>query len=318
MAQKSKAGAGKNPIKLGYDALDKESKSNLKGAGTSEKLLSLVKTSLDFLSDQADRVDLISKVSGKGYFAYALKTAPTNVSRPANRALFMDDATEVIKQWKELETRPLLEGQIARLCYTMANAYSMASDLFDRNNKKGPATYFERLIGHLAARRFGINPTKQAHFIVDGKSVSMTMDLIFDLGEAEPKIHLPVKLSTRERGGQAWAHQRMLDAAYGDEAYKALLVVHSETKLDSKKLEVVEICVPDQWLAYQTLVARMDRIYYFDIPERYATLARDFPDRVSLRPFADFIREVVSPAPSLGREDSTDRSSQATYPGLDS
>jgi hypothetical protein len=119
----------------------------------------------------------------------------------------------------------------------------------------------------------------------------MTMDFLIDLGEKHRKVHLPVKMSTRERVVQAWAHQRLLDAAYGHGVYRGIMVLFSETKLDSRSLEVVEICVPDQWLAYQSLLARMDRIYYFDPPQRYCSLSAQFSKLIVVKQFGEFFIE---------------------------
>ena len=110
------------------------------------------------------------------------------------------------------------------------------------------------------------------------------MDFLFDVGFAWPKIHLPVKMSTRERVVQAWAHQRLLDAAFGNDAFRGIMVLFSETKLDSRSLEVVEICVPDQWMAYQSLLAKMDRIYYLDPPDKYYALTARYPDLFAVKP----------------------------------
>ncbi|HLC23633.1 MAG TPA: hypothetical protein VJL08_04250, partial [Dehalococcoidia bacterium] len=130
-------------------------------------------------------------------------------------------------------------------------------ELFDRQNKKGPATYFESFIGHIFSRELGVNPKKQASLNIRGHSVRLTMDFLFD-GQRGIKLHLPVKMSTRERVVQAWAHQRILDVSFGENTYKGIMILFSETKLDSRSHEVVEICVPDQWLAYQTLLAKID------------------------------------------------------------
>ena len=54
------------------------------------------------------------------------------------------------------------------------------------------------------------------------------------------------------------------------------MVLFSETKLDTRNHQVVEICVPDQWLAYQSLLSKMERIYYFDLPLRYQELTDNF------------------------------------------
>lgn len=133
---------------------------------------------------------------------------------------------------------------------------------------------------------------KQAVLSVSGRRVRMTMDFLFETSDDAVNIHLPVKMSTRERVVQAWAHQRLLDSAYGSGRYKGIMVLFSKTKLDSRSREVVEICVPDQWLVYQTLLSKMDRIYYFDIPVRYRELTKDFPSTIQIRPFYKFFTEI--------------------------
>ena len=113
---------------------------------------------------------------------------------------------------------------------------------------------------------------------------------LFHLSEKR-RLHLAVKLSTRERVVQAWAHQRILDAAHGVGTYTGIMVLFGETKLASKSLEVVEVCVPDQWLVYQSFLSRMERIYYFDMPQRYAALAAKHPALIQIRQFARFFTE---------------------------
>ncbi len=264
------------PLSDPYMGLKKAAKNDMGGSTTSTKLLEVIGISLDFLNNECIPVELISMVPGKTYFSYALKSHKKLLSRPINKDLFSKKET-VFKNWSALEKGRCNKKLIEPLAYTMAIAYCAASDLFDRGNKKGPATYFECLIGHLFARELGINPSKKVTLPTMGHGVRMTMDFIFDLGAGKPKVHLPVKMSTRERVVQAWSHQRILDSAFGHAAYRGILVIHSETKLDLKERQVVEICVPDQWLAYQTHLATMDRIYYFDMPDRYAQIADKLP-----------------------------------------
>jgi hypothetical protein len=149
-------------------------------------------------------------------------------------------------------------------------------ELFDRQNKKGPATFFECLIGHIFASELKTNPEKKAVLNVEGQNVRLTMDFLFH-SENRRKVHLSVKMSTRERVVQAWAHQHILNSAFGIGSYLGIMVLFSETKLDSQSREVIEICVPDQWLIYQTLLAKIDRIYYFDCPSRYRELTARYP-----------------------------------------
>ena len=278
-----------SPLTDPYLSLKQAAVRNLGGPKTAAAINALVTTSLLFLDGQCGQVELVSHVPGKNYISYALKSAPRMISRPVNEALFDPDPKIISRQWAD--PSGLSENELARLSYTMGTADSVASDLFDRNNKKGPATYFEVLVGHIFARELGQNPTKQATLLVPPKTrVRLTMDFLFELPHGQFSVPLPVKMSTRERVVQAWAHQRLLDASFGEGKYRAILVIHSETKLGLAKRDVVEICVPDQWLAYQTFLSKMERIYYFDVPSRYAQLSKEFTV-IQLRQFGDFFLE---------------------------
>lgn len=277
------------PLREPYFQLKQSARQNLKSTEVSAGILNLFLISSKFLRTQCIEVELISLVQGKEYVSFATRKRPQMLSRPINKRLFTLDESEVPTQWrtwvKDKEKPPSHS-----VLYTLATTYGATSDLFDRNNKKGPATYFEFFIGHLFSRTFGVNPTKRAVLPLSNRSVKMTMDFLFMIDKEKPKVHLPVKMSSRERVVQAWAHQRLLDAAYGIGCYKGILVVHSETKLDLTRKEVVEICVPDQWLAYQRYLGKMERIYYFDIPSRYSQLTKDFPE-IKIKLISDFFNE---------------------------
>lgn len=265
------------PLSEPYLQLKSLASLDLSSVSTSNALLSLIAVSLNFLnSNKCVRIPLISRVPNKKYYSFALKENKSAISRPINEAQFESNISIIEKHWND--TQKLNSIDLAKLSYTMGTAYSVTSDLFDRNNKKSPATFFEIFVGHAFARELHQNPVKEATLpIGKGKNARLTMDFLFNLSKGSPKVHLAVKASTRERVVQAWAHQRILDKAYGTGAYRAILVVHSETKLDLVTHEVVEICVPDQWLAYQKFLSRMERIYYLDVPERYARLCEEFP-----------------------------------------
>jgi hypothetical protein len=147
------------------------------------------------------------------------------------------------------------------------------------------------LVGHLLALTFGVKPRNRVEVLtVEDERTSLPTDFIFDLGPKRLKFHVPVKTSTRERVVQVWAHQRMLNGVYGEGRFKGILVALAETKLDLRKLEVVEICLPDQWAVYQRFVARMDRVYYLDLPQKYAALAKQFP-YIQVKTFGEFFKE---------------------------
>lgn len=246
---------------------------------TSEKTRVVIKQlcmyAVEFLSEHAELVPLNSRVAGKQYISYRTDGA---VARPANAALFVKDLEEFKTLWVSWDEGVIAPPDLLKLLYTAALAPCLGMELFDKQNKKGPATFFECLVGNLIATNVKREPSKKAPLKIGNSLVRMTMDFLFSPEDGQPGIHVPVKMSTRERVVQAWAHHRILDSAYGAGNYKGLMILFSETKLDSRNLEVVEICVPDQWLAYQTHLGTMDNIYYFDMPDRYLQMAAKFPD----------------------------------------
>jgi len=278
-------------LKRKYELVKAASRADLKGKKTGRSILDLTKRSLEFLVGKCTTVELVSRVPGKEYFTFGRKGV---VARPANKRFFLTDVDRLLQLWKDWLADDIQPDDFARLSYTVALSPCLAMELFDRQNKKGPATYFECYVGHLFANAVGVNATKRAQLNVKDRKVLMTMDFLIDIGSNHRKIHLPVKMSTRERVVQAWAHQRLLDAAYGNGTYRGILVLFSETKLDSRSLEVVEICVPDQWLVYQSLLAKMDRIYYFDVPVRYRALTESYPDVITIKQFGEFFKEKTS------------------------
>ena len=280
-------------IRQAYQSVKTNCRQNWRSCAAGDAIFYLAKQSLHFLNSQCSKVDLVSLVPGKTYFTYSLNGV---AARPANRKLFIEEEEVVTQLWASWISGTINQEDFARMSYTIALAPCLAMELFDRGNKKGPATYFECYIGHVFAKTLDVNPEKRVLLPVHGRSVRMTMDFLFEIGSRQ--IHLPVKMSTRERVVQAWAHQRLLDAAYGDGHYQGIMVLFAETKLDSRSREVVEICVPDQWLAYQSLLSEMDRIYYFDIPTRYQELTNSFPQVIQIKPFGEFFIEkdvLVSP-----------------------
>jgi hypothetical protein len=118
---------------------------------------------------------------------------------------------------------------------------------------------------------------------------TLPTDFIFDLGPGKIKVHMPVKISTRERVVQAWAHQRVLEGMLGAGRYKGVLVVLTETNKQKNK-SVVEVCLPGQWKAYQMYIAPLFRVYYLDIPKKYEPLREKYPF-IQIWPFAKFFSE---------------------------
>ena len=280
-----------NQLNAAYNTVKKACQDEWLSDSASKAIMDLAATSLEFLTEDCEQVALRSLVPGKDYISFSRNGV---VARPANLRLFTTDSAAILQDWPLMSSGSLSTARLERMLYTVALTPCLAMELLNRGNKKGPATYFECVIGHIFAKSLGTGPVKGARLPVPGSSVRMTMDFLFETAGDFQNIHLPVKMSTRERVVQAWAHQRLLDSAYGDDYYKGIMVLFSETKLDSKKLEVVEICVPDQWLAYQSLLSKMECIYYFDLPVRYQELTNDFPSVIQIRPFHEYFTETPS------------------------
>jgi hypothetical protein len=276
----------------GYRALKKEASKDAKSPDVATLIGRFAGAALAFLSS-CTQVPLISKVPGKSYFSFSSTGESTKLSRAVNESLFNFECS---KQLNHLSTGTLADMPIAErigFLYTIAISYCCAADLLKEGDQKTPATFFECLIGHLFARAMGVNPRTQVEVLrLEEEASTLPTDFIYDLGHGKPKFHVPVKTSTRERVIQVFAHQRVLDGVHGFGQFKGILVCLTETKLDHRSREVVEICVPKQWNLYYRFIALMHRFYYFDIPRKYEALATGDPP-MAVMPFASFFDEAA-------------------------
>lgn len=243
---------------------------------------------------ECDVINLTSNIEGKEYFAWA---CGRKKSRPINNDLFPHPSEAKRKMLaffnalKENKLDDLSAHDITIGCYVAAISFCAVIDIYKDGDKKTPGTFFEYLIGHSYSRKFNLDPRKRVDVLNLDSETSLPTDFIFDLGSNKPKFHLPVKTSTRERVVQVWAHQRVLDGVYGTGRFWGTLVSLAETKLDQKSNKVDEICLPDQWKLYQLFIAQMKRIYYLDLPQKYADLNKSFP-RIVVKEFGEFFHEI--------------------------
>ncbi|MGO7637581.1 hypothetical protein [Rhizobium leguminosarum] len=262
---------------------------DLKSDDTSERLANLVVASRSYLLG-LKRTDLESKVPGKSYFMFSDKDRG-KTSRSVNATQFMDDLDRAtIDRVMQCDVVGMTSEEITKVVYTCAIAYCCAADILKSNDQKTPGTYFEFLIGHLVARTLGVNPEKQITVPTLDEKVTLPTDYVFNLGSEKNRVHLPIKTSTRERVVQVWAHQRVLDGMHGVARFKGVLVAMAETNKQKDK-SVVEVCLPNQWMAYQMYIAQMFRVYYLDLPEKYVALKDRYPF-IQVKPFGDFFGEV--------------------------
>lgn len=275
----------KGAIQTAYDSTD-----------ASDILRDICRTSVTFLAP-LERRKMTSLVAGKEYFCFGRNGRR---SRPINQDLYVADCDLVAAFLDSLATDGLgglSATEITRACYALAISFCAVIDLTNPGDQKTPGTFFEYMIGHLVSRRLGVLPKKRLDVLNLDMQTSLPTDLIFDLGANQPKFHVPVKTSTRERVVQVWAHQKVLDGVYGTGRFLGLLMCLAETKADSRSLQVTEICLPDQWRVYQLFIAQMRRVYYLDIPTKYAELNEVFP-RIRVKSLGEFFLE----ADALGAE----------------
>lgn len=262
---------------------------DLKGDQTSDRLSALAVACRGFLST-LDRQELISKVPNKSYFMFSDRSRK-KTSRPVNSLLYdLELDISEIKKILKCEMTALSPEKITRCIYTLAASYCCSSDILNISDQKTPGTFFEFLIGHLVAHALGANPEKQIRVPTLDMDITIPTDFVFDLGTGKNRVHLPIKLSTRERVVQVWAHQRVLDGMHGTARFKGILVVMGETN-KQKDVSVTEVCLPNQWMAYQMYIAQLFRIYYLDIPEKYMALKCAYPF-IQVKAFGEFFSEI--------------------------
>lgn len=293
---KKKAGS---KLELAYENLKEEVRNGHASDALTEVISTLYESSLEHLGDFKP-IDLVSRVPGKEYVAYA---KGKRISRAINAKLYRPD----FKEWKALRAvlaaGPRLEGKITpqkmtRVLYSMAISFCAAIDLLKSGDQKTPGTFFEHFIASFFTWRLGVQPKKAIQVLnLDEENTELPTDFVFNLGKNRQKFHMPVKTSSRERAVMLWAHQRLLDGVFGIERFMGTAVLLAETKTDGRSREVVEICSPAQWRLYQLYIAQLKRIYYLDIPEAYEQLGRNFPPLV-VKPFGEFFFEWKSLTPA--------------------
>lgn len=239
-----------------------------------------------------------STAVGKNYVVFS--NSPGKYSRPVNIDLYnagcATDATgtKIIDNfWANVRSHSI-ESQnahtITAALYAICMNYCCCADLVS-GVKNNSGDYFEKLVGHLYSMHLNVAPTNQMNAVeLDGESISLPTDFIFDLGTGKPKFHIPAKTSTRERVVEVWAQQRVLDGAFGVGRFLCLLTCIGETNFYSNDMSVALTCVPNQWINYQLFISQIKRAYYLDVPGKYAELNNRFP-RIHVKEFGEFFHE---------------------------
>jgi hypothetical protein len=285
-------------MKKAYEALQKEinRKSKKDGQdlnGFGERCFPFIENLYDAALQQlagCSRLPLESKVAGKSYFAFENKISR---SRPINIDLFDSDNQKAFANFGKIlegKRHELTSEEITRSVYIVAMTCCAGRDVSSKGDQKTPGTIFEWLCAALVQACLKVRPKRALQVLNLDLEGDLPTDFVFDLGDEKPKFHLPVKTSTRERIIQVWAHQRVLDGVYGVGRFLAMPIILTETKLDSRKLEVVEICLPWQWRLYQMHIAILWNVCYLDAPISYLELDTKFP-RIGVSTIGDALKK---------------------------
>lgn len=256
--------------------------------------ISLVDGCLDLLSNGADQRHF-GLYNGNPSIEYDVFEFEGEVSRPVRPDLFMNDREELAASQSQM-IADLRSGpadwdasavrRATRVIYTSVMAFACCIDLWKRSSRKTPGTFFEIYFAGLIPYIFsdavlskhislpGVseseeNELEQAEGVEDGDS-SVSTDLVIARPQFERRIVVPLKITTRERIVQPFAHQRILDSAFGVGKYNSFLTCVSETQLDHKTNSVKQVCVPGPVKLFQKNLGEISGLYYCDVPQRYA------------------------------------------------
>lgn len=234
-------------------------------------------------------------------------------------------ALEILRSRQPLNTRATAE--VTDYIYIAVMSLACCYDLWKPGSRKTPGTFFEVFMAallrmHFARHRISkhVNlgtllrangPTADLAAVeaeweaekeekdtlvpdaTDTKA-SLSTDLVITSDVNGRSAILPLKITTRERIVQPFAHQRILEAADPGQ-HRSFICCISETQLDKKTRNnstigsVKQVCVPGTIKLFQRFLAPVEGLYYCDTPIRYsrADLTSHVPVKKLGEVFAD-------------------------------
>ncbi|PIV75295.1 MAG: type II site-specific deoxyribonuclease [Rhodobacteraceae bacterium CG17_big_fil_post_rev_8_21_14_2_50_65_11] len=218
------------------------------------------------------------------------------LSRPYRPDLFIADLNTFREEARDFAEELRLgksdPARFDRVVYTTVSAFCLCFDVWKPKSRKTPGTFFEVLMASAARVRFPklamtkhipikdipVAATADALLDVTGDERdaaetftgdSVSTDLVLTNPETGKGAVVPLKITTRERIVQPFAHQRILDSAYPGQ-FASFLACISEVQRDDNTGTVKQICVPGTVALFQKHLSKLNGLYYCDIPVRYA------------------------------------------------
>jgi len=243
--------------------------------------------------------------TGNPQVAYSVFAREDSVSRPVRSELYLSEEDRFTQEHEQVIASlrdqnhawvPADYEKVNRVVYTAIMAFACCFDLWQRSSRKTPGTFFEVFMAGLLQTVFpeaafskhiplakiiadkGIKSDMVNEASGNGpleddedEKASVSTDVVIGVQGKSGGIVIPLKITTRERIVQPFAHQRILDAAFGEGLYQSLIVCISETQLDARSKSVKQVCVPGTIKLFQKHLAHISGMYYCDVPQKYVT-----------------------------------------------
>jgi len=288
-----------------------------------DECIQLVSTAHGKLGDDANFA-AYGCFAGKPAVDYNVFSANGFTSRPVRPDIYIQSHDEFVhsiaKLAAALESRPLQIDDDTieisnRVVYTSVMSVACCYDLWQRGSRKTPGTFFEFFMAALLQKMLPhavfskhiplaalLNDAETGEGVPvdveavesdeeDGGAASVSTDLVIGMEGRHGGVVVPLKITTRERIVQPFAHQRILNSAFGESAYQSLLVCISETQLDEKTKSVKQVCVPGTVKLFQKYLAPVGGLYYCDIPQRY--FAPDMQKIIPVKSVGKFFQDIA-------------------------
>lgn len=280
-----------------------------RGEAPLTEIATVCRTALQMLSS-AEELNDFGRLGIKNY---TVLQDQSSRSRPFLKQLMLDHSSfdkawdSLIKSADtEKHLFQVSEEFATTVLYSSVMAFALCYDLWKPKSRKTPGTFLEVVIGSVLSLLAPRPIAERGKFIklprnrelvdlpesellvkdeIDVSSEgndeevdlvgSVSTDIVFEFknGNETRGIVIPAKITTRERIVQPFAHQRILDSAFGVGRYISVLVCVSETQRDDNNGRVNEICVPGTISLFQRYLANLRGIYYLDPPQRYLALS---------------------------------------------
>lgn len=246
-----------------------------------------------------------------------------SLSRPVRQDLYIDDFNKFLN-CLNFSMDSLYKGglylkkeescAINALVYTSIMSVACCYDLWKPGSRKTPGTFFEFFMAALLQRMLPnaafskhipltalLNDAETAEGVPEDLdasnkdeegAASVSTDLVIGSHGKNGGFVIPLKITTRERIVQPFAHQRILDSAFGINIFKSLLVCISETQLDKNNNSIKQICVPGTIKLFQKYLSSLSGIYYCDIPQRYSYI--DIQRMIPVKSVGEFFKDIAT------------------------